>query len=448
MSLQDIVQVTIEKQTASISRRGFGTPMIMSTEADVDDKFATTAKIYTSLDGLGPNGDDYDTDGITYKKAAKLFSQNPKVQSIYIGKRALPPLKTVELTPIVKNSTAYAIVINGSTFTFTSDATATAAEIIQGLLALINAGTEDVLASDQTTYLEIEKAATPGGVATAGIPFYISFDRTLWTAQDTTADPGIATDLASIRTNVDGNDEWYCALIDSSGEAEITAMAAAIEPLLKIFLGSSFDADVITAVDTDLFSVLQALNYARTALVWNETPDEGPECAWAGRSLPFDPGSITWNLLSNISGIAASELTPSELTYLAGKNGNRFVEIAGQTVPQEGKMIGGEWIDVTRGIDFCQARLEENIFGRLVNLPKISFTDLGIAVIEAEVAGVMSLCVGQGIFTADPAPTVTVPLAADVDANDRANRLLPDVNFSAQLAGAIHQVEVNGVVTV
>ena len=83
----------------------------------------------------------------------------------------------------------------------------------------------------------------------------------------------------------------------------------------------------------------------------------------------------------------------------------------------------------------------------MINLPKIPFTDPGIAIIEAEVRGVMDLGISKGIFAADPAPTVSVPLAVDVDTNDKANRLLPDVNFTAVLAGAIHFVEVNGTVT-
>jgi hypothetical protein len=35
-------------------------------------------------------------------------------------------------------------------------------------------------------------------------------------------------------------------------------------------------------------------------------------------------------------------------------------------------------------------------------------------------------------------------LAADVDANDRASRLLPDIEFIATLAGAIHKTTITG----
>jgi len=68
--------------------------------------------------------------------------------------------------------------------------------------------------------------------------------------------------------------------------------------------------------------------------------------------------------------------------------------------------------------------------------------------VEAEVRAVMVLCVNQGILAADPAPTVSVPRAADVSMIDKAARLLPDVKFEATLAGAIHKVIVNGTVSV
>ena len=49
---------------------------------------------------------------------------------------------------------------------------------------------------------------------------------------------------------------------------------------------------------------------------------------------------------------------------------------------------------------------------------------------------------GAGLFT------VRAPRREEVDPNDRANRILPDVYWDAILAGAIHRVRVSGVVRV
>ena len=43
--------------------------------------------------------------------------------------------------------------------------------------------------------------------------------------------------------------------------------------------------------------------------------------------------------------------------------------------------------------------------------------------------------------------TVTVPLASNISANQKASRILTDVYFTARLAGAIHVVEIRGQLT-
>ena len=450
--LDRIVNVSVTKQTAAVSRVGFGVPMLMSTEAEVDSKFTGNAKIYTGIDELGTTGDAFDPTGVTFRKATAIFSQNPRPGQIVVGKRQSLPLMDVLLTPIVVASTLYRITINGTNFDFTSDATPTAAEIITALETAINAGAEDVLATDVGvgTSLQIEKAVTPGGAATAGRLFTIEFNRSLWAFQNVTADPGLSNDLSNISDETQGgNDDWYCALLDSSGDPEIQALALAIEALgNRIFVAASADADILTASATDTASDLLASAFDRTALLWHENPHTGPDAAWAGNMLPRDPGSATW-AFKTLAGIARSILTSAETLFIEGKQATWYKTTAGNNHTYQGQTFAsGGFLDITRGIDFIVQRIKENVFGQLINLPKIPYTDSGIAIVQNEVEGVMQLGIANNIFTADPAPVVTVPKANDVDSNDRANRILRDVDFTAQLAGAVHNVIVQGVVTV
>ena len=46
-----------------------------------------------------------------------------------------------------------------------------------------------------------------------------------------------------------------------------------------------------------------------------------------------------------------------------------------------------------------------------------------------------------------PSYTITAPRAASVPFNDKANRVLNDVSFTARLAGAIHAVNIKGTLT-
>ncbi len=552
MALEDIVQVTITKQTATVSRAGFGTPLIMSSEAVA--LLSETAKIYASTAAMITDG--FPSDGAAVTAAGKMFSQNPKVAQVVVGKRANLPTMKVDLTPTAQNATLYQVLVGATEFDYTSDATATVAEITAGLAAALTqtawaattgysvgdyvsangnvyictvAGTSGATAPSGTSSAEVDGTVTwaykgpvqnvkgtdgttkvtaehddgPGGVAAAwagstayvvddyvtnngivyrcsvagtsaasggptgtgsapivdgtaswlfvgisGAPFALELsDRSLLARQDVTADPGVSTDLASIRTNLDGNDDWYGVVLDTHGKAEIEALAAAIEQISRVYFASTADADVLTSVADDVASELQDSAYARTALLWHEEPHNFPETAWLGKGLPYDPGSITWKF-KTLAGVPVSTLTVSEIANVEAKSANYYVEVAGNNITIEGWTSSGEWIDVTRGIDFIEARLKENVFLRLVNSLKVPFTDPGIAVVENEVRGVMDLGISQGIFAADPAPTVTVPLAADTDANDRANRLLTPVEFRATLAGAIHAVEIEGIVTV
>ena len=46
-----------------------------------------------------------------------------------------------------------------------------------------------------------------------------------------------------------------------------------------------------------------------------------------------------------------------------------------------------------------------------------------------------------------PSYTISAPRSASVSFNNKANRVLQDVNFTARLAGAIHTVEIKGALT-
>ncbi len=146
MSLSDIVTITITKATATLSRVGFGTPMIMSNEADSVFDDGELARTYTT-DTSGMVTDGFSATGVTVAAATRFFAQSPKVSSIIIGRRtSLTTMAIVCTVANVFNSTEYLCEINGVDFSFTSDATATNLEIATGISGLINGGGEAVTA--------------------------------------------------------------------------------------------------------------------------------------------------------------------------------------------------------------------------------------------------------------------------------------------------------------
>lgn len=548
MSLQEIVNVTITKDTAAVTRAGFGVPMVLS----YFTQFAERTRTYTSLDGLAADG--FGTSNFAYKAMQAIFSQNPKVTSVVLGRRALPAQRIVRLVPVspVKNSTLYNVTINDITAPFTSDATATVAEVVAGVVAAIQgpavwltltpyvigdvrqnfgnvyivtvagtsgatgpSGTGTAIVDGSVTWsfvretvvppiwltttayvvgdrrklngnvYEVTVAGTSGatgpsgtlqafidGTVTwrftgptvtatdvastsilitqdaAGPSFVLEVERQQLTQTDESLDPGIVTDLTAVRTDtLSGNDTWYALAIDSHSETEIKAVAAAIEALRKIFIDSNADDSTLTGSTTDVFSDLRLAAYARTASMYHPKPHTFPEAAWLGKVLPNDPGSETWKF-KTLAGIEAVKLSSTEQTNLNFKKANHYQTIAGVNITAEGTTASGEFIDITRFIDALTADIEEHVFARLASLVKVPFTDAGIAIIETEVRASLLRGIASGGLVSDPAPTVTVPRAVDVDSADKNDRILRHVVFNAVLAGAIHNVVINGHLTV
>lgn len=431
MALSDIVVVSISALTVVPSRVGFGTPLIL----DYHTRFAERARSYTSLAGMTADG--FLTTDAAYKMAAKIFSQNPKVRQVIVGRAAFAPTQREDITPIAQNSHTYTVTIDGFVATFDSDASATVAEICTGITTAINAvmPATTVLATDNVTKVTLLSEL-------AGRLFELDVARVDWIRDDTGVDPGIVADLTAI-TIV--NDDYYTIHPTYNGTLSAIALAAAVEAVKKLLIINSGDDDILTGAG--LGDALKTSAYARTALMYSRLPHEYPAAAWAGKLLPKDPGSATWKF-KTLAGITADDgFTATQLTAMRADNVNFYHTIAGVNITEEGTSASGEFIDVTQGIDWLAQRLMERIFGKLANADKIPFTDTGIAVVEAEVRAQLQEAINNTFLASDPAPTVTVPLAADVSALDKGNRLLPDIEFSATLAGAVHSVEISGNVT-
>ena len=441
MSLEDIISVSITAQTTTVSRVGFGTPLI----ARAHSVIASVVRAYTSLAAMTTDG--WAATDPAVLMATKISSQNPKPPSWKVGKRASAFTQIATITPI--NFTEdyvyeFDIIVGATTTTisYTVLAASSVAIIVTALHALVNA-VAGITSSDDTTHLTVT-TDTAGALVD-----YVGFDEPdNFTFKDSTADPGLAADLTAIET-VDP-DGWYALLLDSNSEAETLIAAAWIEARKKIFLTNTSDSEVVdNVVTTDIMSDLQGFAYARTACIYSQARLlNWTGAAWAGNRLPSDPGSSTW-AFKTLAGVQVDgNLTDGQVAVIESKGGNVYRTIAGVNVTTFGITASGEYLDVTRFIDWLDARIKERIFGVLINNAKVPFTDSGVALMRAQVIAQLDQGITAGGLAADPTPIVTAPKVADVDPADKAARILPDIFFQATLAGAIHQIEVSGVLSV
>ena len=441
MSLEDIVTVSITAQTTTVSRLGFGTPLI----ARCHNVFPDVVREYKSLAAMSDDG-WLPTDPAVLI-ATKIAAQNPKPAKWKIGKRTNFFTQEVQITPINTDEFfgyAFDIVVGTTTtaISYTNGGAETVATICTALHALINA-VAGITSTDNTTDVSVE-------TDTAGdLVDYAGFDKPDdFTFKDITADPGIAADLASIESA--DPDGWYALILDSNSEAEINASAAFVEARKKIFITNTTDSDVIdNVVTTDVMSDLQSFAYARTAIIYSQARLlNWSGAAWAANRLPSDPGSSTWAFKTLASVQVDSNLSGGQSSVIESKGGNTYRTIAGVNVTTFGITASGEYVDITRFIDWLDARIKERIFGVLANNAKVPYTDVGVDLMRGQVLAQLQQGITAGGLAADPAPTVQAPLVADIDPADKAGRNLPDITFQATLAGAIHQLEISGVLSV
>lgn len=448
MALSDIVQVSISLRNAAVVAAGFGVPLI----AGPSNRFAERYQAYGDQAEMLEAG--FASSDPEYVAAGYLMSQAQAPEQFLVGRRLTEVAQVDTITPTVVNLTEYTVTINGTDFDFTSDGSATAAEIVNGLLALINA---DVTIAAILTATNVANTLVLTADV-AGQSFTTSVGANLAMVH-TTANVGIAEDLAAFRA---AGAIWYGTLLTSRNSIVIKSAAAWIEAnssdIPVIGINQSSESTTASAaldpVGTDLGNVLAARDYTRTALMWHGTDGEYADCAWAGGLLPFDPGTETWALKSLV-GVTPDDLTTTQKNNMIGadvgqgKNVNIYYSLTPQNaITERGTMSSGDWIDVIRTIDWLKARISEAIANVLLTLPKVPFDDDGIQLLAGQVIGVLQGAETQGVLAKSPKFTVTAPRAADISgANKTARKLDPPIEFTATLSGAIHNVEVSGEVT-
>lgn len=433
-SLDNVVKLNITRSAAAVSRPGFGIALILGASATGwgSDRIRT----YTSPAAMLEDG--FSTGDLEYKQASKLYSQTVKPQKFKVGRRLTAVAQVKTFTPDVTTQSIqhYIATIDGVEYDFTSDATPTAAEVVTGLIALINADSAAKVTASGTTTLILTADV-------AGIGFSATGSANL-TGVDTTPNTGVATDIAQIN---DIDKDWYALILCDRNNEQIMEAAATIESMRRIFVTMTADAAVIAAGTTDIASRLKAKGYNRTYYGYSADQASGPEGAMLGEILPRVVGSYTAKFKS-MAGITTDPLTDSQITIAKSKNANIYTVIAGQGTTEEGVVASGEFLDVIIGVDWIHVNMQADIFQILRDNPKIPMTNAGGATLEQAITNRLNLAVTNGILTNDPEPEVNVPLVSDLDPADKVARKFSGITFKAYLAGAVHAVEIEGNVSV
>jgi hypothetical protein len=500
-SLSDVVNVTVLTEASQISRAGYGTCLILGGAAAARVE-TTLAKTYTSPSELLTAG--YLATDPEYLAAVALMAQSPCPASFKVAKRSNLPTQSIKVTPTAQHSTAYVVSVDGVNATYTSDSSATVAEITAGLKTAIDAlapslswvkntakvvgdkikhssriyecitaGTtenadnvgpavatnprsQDITdgtvhwkfigvvptTTDGTTYLTV--AAPIAGEFMRIVPA----DLNLLRAQQSHVNNAIATDLAAIELF---DADWY-ALVDCfPSHAATLAAAAWIETAKKMLGVAATDAGICSSATDDIATAIKAAAYARTFVIFH--PDHGyfAEAAWLGARLPLDPGSETWGYVT-LAGVPVVVLTPSQQNYATGlsasafatgKAANIYVAIGGQAATWPGIVGAREFIDKIRGTDAMKNDMQVNVYERLVSA---SNGGKKIPFTDSGIAIVkaaMAKTLSKYVdlgFLTEGTTFVTAPSASAASSSDKQARRLTGVKAGGVIAGAIHEL--------
>jgi hypothetical protein len=253
---------------------------------------------------------------------------------------------------------------------------------------------------------------------------------------------GVPADLVSaLNELVKTHNEFYYLLSTVQGDEEVQALAEWISTQEKIYAAS-------TSSQT-LYDTLTGL-YDNVFLLVHDQPDTYPAEGLVALLAPQTIGSYTWTF-KNIAGVPAVAYDNTKINDIHTKNACTYISEGGTNITSHGVATSGEYIDVIQGQHFIQAKITENIFGLLVRTPKVPYTSDGIALAVAEVEKALQLAGQNGIIAEENDEyqfTITIPNLEDIPANTRANRTLPDIPWTATIAGAIESVTVNGVLKI
>jgi len=287
----------------------------------------------------------------------------------------------------------------------------------------------------------------------------------LMTLTDTTADPGVSTDLAAI---LGASTVWYALILLFKSAAIVatpsTGAAAWCNGAGRLLLASFSDTNSATTAysgGTDALHTLTAAGYRYCANMWHPRDYEWFDAAKLGYFLPLQPGTEQWSLKS-YEGVSAVNFTGTQKTNLLARRAAFYLLLG--SVPTDdglGQVCSTtyKWIDVVRDLDWYKVNLQADLIDLLLANNRIANTNAGRQLIEAVIIQRNQLAIQQGVMSPDPldptnrqAPvvlpyTVFVPPVSDAGSFNGTTRALSGVTSRWKLAGAIRSIAVTVNVT-
>lgn len=458
-NIENIINISMNNGTKSITQAQFGTSLLIVKSCFMPDKVMTFNNVddiralYLGLDqktNTSDIGKKFDED--LFKTINAYFASEPKPQKIMLARRDC----NYGCTPVLAANTVYSAsfqwyqnnALQTETISFTSSANVP-------LLTDIYKGLNDAIYKSKLKGIIIAKSISGSDPSFLGLQFVkdpsssINFfnltslsdslkNQPLFIPLQTSVSAysdaiSVSRDFfgVGVYATVNGNDELS---ID-----DVLQLFDAIEATQRMSIYATSDPNCLIKSSTnDLMYLAKQKGYKYCAVFQKDPLD-------SSQAMPM---SLLANLLSRPAGSASfayknlptvqvTQLTQAQSDVIFSKNGNTYESMGGTNVTRYGISSGGQFLDVTLGFAFLKARLSEAWFSSLVNIPKISFTDSGFAILENSIRAIMAIAAQQGIVASW---NVQIPKAADILPNDKANGVLNNLIINCVVQGSVQKV--------
>lgn len=491
LPISSVVDVSISITPNAPPKIGFGIAAIVSSEPTISGSPVERVVYYNSLSELG---DVYLLATEVYKAAQAYFGQSPSPRTFGVITQASASGGTAVLTGAsgVSSNVNDWLAVDGGQFGLDINGTyhdvayigfggsTTMDEIASDIESSINAAGFDNGGEDAWTLATViwdsvnARFIITAGVTNSTITFTTvglaidspSISRMMLTEADQggflTQGVGVSESIVDALNAAEQFDQgWYGVLLVSGTRDTQDAEDVALwtEGRVKVLSLTTHNPNTLINGDVDNLAYrINAAGYTRTIVNYSSLATQYPDAAVLGKAFTVDfntVNSVITLKFKPLATITAERFTSSQKLALDSKRANAFIVVGGADMYAEGYMAAQLFFDERHGVDWLTGELEFNVFSYLLSrATKVPQTDAGTTSLVQQVTRTLDLARRNGLIapgsTADGeflqnGYKITYGKVSDMPPSDKASRMSPTLFFTALLAGAVHFVQINGV---
>lgn len=257
------------------------------------------------------------------------------------------------------------------------------------------------------------------------------------------------TSLYNLVTSI--RDDFKFIISSADEDSTILEVSLLAETNKKIYGVTSSQVTILdVASTTDILSQLKNLNRTRTFLFYSnpiaEQRDYYIEAALISYMSQYKVGAATWSYKELVN-VKPLTLPESLRIVLQNKHGNYFSVFAGKGNTFFGTTTSGNYIDVIFAEDWLRQTIQDNLATLLTDQSagKIPYTQAGIDIVGNNLRATMQQAVTNGVLNSNF--KVILPDYLNVSLADKTARRLNNVRLEGTLAGAIHKISIDCVIS-